>query len=522
MSWRRWVLTGGAVAVAGIVVAAVFVLRVGSSEAPAAGQPSQAGVADASTLAARFLGAWSRGDFTTAGSLTDDPANASANLAAVRGSLGINPDSRVLGVSGQSVGFRVSWPFEQGGVWTYDNTLTLVQPGKQALVHWALPVIHPKLTPGARLERQGRTGDAVVDRDGKPLLAWQGSQAQPVDAGVAPLLLPALGRVAGDHVTKGSAVVLVNGGAQEVLFGQQGGTAPLTSTLSGRTQATAQEAVDGASYPAILVAIQPSTGDILAVAQNAAAGSAPNALTGLYAPGSTFKIATATAVLERGAATTDTVLPCPGTVQTGQRSIPNDDQFSFAPLPLHSAFAHSCNTTFAQLAAGLPPDALADAAGQLGLNADFDIPGVATEAGKVEDTATGSAEQVETSIGQGKAQASPFGLALMAATVARGSAVTPRLWHGLDTTVNSGYQAPPAAVITSLRSMMREVVTGGTATGLQGSGKVYGKTGTAQFGDGSQANGWFTGYRDDLAFAVLLLGSNSSRPAVSVAAAFLR
>jgi cell division protein FtsI/penicillin-binding protein 2 len=48
-------------------------------------------------------------------------------------------------------------------------------------------------------------------------------------------------------------------------------------------------------------------------------------------------------------------------------------------------------------------------------------------------------------------------------------------------------------VIGSLRSMMREVVTGGTATGLNRSGQVFGKTGTAQLPDPSQANGWFAG-----------------------------
>ena len=76
-------------------------------------------------------------------------------------------------------------------------------------------------------------------------------------------------------------------------------------------------------------------------------------------------------------------------------------------------------------------------------------------------------------------------------------------------------------MIGPLRSMMREVVTGGTATGLNRSGKVFGKTGTAQLPDPSQANGWFAGYRGDVAFAVMIEVSNSSRPAVEMAAKFL-
>ncbi|HET6504236.1 MAG TPA: penicillin-binding transpeptidase domain-containing protein [Amycolatopsis sp.] len=532
MTWRRWVLAGGAVTMVAIVAAGVFVLRSepaptalsGSSGASGAGGTSD----DPGTVAGQYLTAWSRGEFSTAGALTDDSASAVAALTRVRSDLALDPDAEMTQVSGTSVKFRVSWTLDQGSVFSYDDSLTLVQSGQRWLVHWTPTLIHPRLTADGRLELRGQTGAAaVLDRDGTPLLSWQRGQAQPVDPNVAPLLLPGMGRVAGELAGKGKSVVLTRpGAADEVLYGEgRLNTGPLTSTLSGPTQAAAQAAVDGAGAPAMLVAIQPSTGDLLAVAQNTMAGAAPTALTGLYAPGSTFKIATATAVLEGGKAGPDTVLPCPSSVQIGQRTIPNDDGFAYPPLPLHSAFAHSCNTTFAQLASELPATALVGAADQLGLNADFAIPGISTEAGKIVAPAD-SAAQVESAIGQGTDQASPFGLALAAATVAAGKAVTPRLWHGTDpglqTAVTTPYQAPPGSVITELRSMMREVVTAGTATGLRGSGEVYGKTGTAQFGDGSQANGWFAGYRGDVAFAVLLLDTNSSTPAVSVAAAFLR
>ncbi|WP_235716234.1 hypothetical protein [Amycolatopsis sp. ATCC 39116] len=50
---------------------------------------------------------------------------------------------------------------------------------------------------------------------------------------------------------------------------------------------------------------------------------------------------------------------------------------------------------------------------------------------------------------------------------------------------------------------------------------MHGKTGTAQYGDGSQANGWFVGYRGDVAFSALTLATNSSKPAVALSAAFL-
>ncbi|WAL63648.1 penicillin-binding transpeptidase domain-containing protein [Amycolatopsis cynarae] len=523
---RKTVLAGGAIAVVAIMVAAVLVLRGGGSGDAAGGTTdvrATTAAADPSEVAAAFLRAWAGNDTGAAGALTDDPGGAAVALQAASSALGGTAVKITLRqVSGSSATFKVSWTLGSSRVWTYDSTLSLVRAGDGWKVHFVPSLIHPELGPGERFAvHSSGGGTAVADRDGKPLLTWQSDGAKPNGAAVAPLLAPGMARVAGE-AAQGWAVLLEQAdGTEKTLYSEgQPVQGPLVSTLSTAVQAAAQAAVDAQGAPAMLVAIQPSTGDLLAVAQNGAAGGAPTALSGLYAPGSTFKIVTAAAALERGAATADTVLPCPGSAQIGQRRIPNDDEFSFAPLPLHSAFAHSCNTTFAQLASGLSADALARAADQFGLNADFTIPGIDTELGKVV-AARDSAAQVEDAIGQGTVQASPLGLALMAATVAAGKAVTPKLWHDRATTVNTGYQGPPDAVVGALRSMMREVVTNGTATALQGSGRVFGKTGTAQFGDGSGANGWFAGYRDDVAFAVLLLGTNSSKPAVAASASFL-
>ncbi|GAB2958640.1 penicillin-binding protein [Amycolatopsis acidiphila] len=516
---KRWVLTGAAVVVVAIVVAAVVVLR-GGTDSP--NTASAASSEDSGDVVSRYLLAWSSGDDTAAGALTDDPAAAAAAFKAARTALAPTGFTATLKqVTGQTAAVHAKWTLGAGRVWNYDNNLELRHGDNGWRVHFTPAVIHPELRPGDRLAVRGASdGPAVSDRDGKPLMTWQADGPKAIDPAFAPLVLPGVGRLASD-TGKGWAVVLIDSANKVTSLYSEGParTKTLTTSLSSKAQTAAQAAVDAAGTPAMLVAVQPSTGDILAVAQNSRVTDG-NALTGLYAPGSTFKIATAAAVLEAGVATADTVLPCPGTVQLGQRTIPNDDQFSLPPLPLHSAFAHSCNTTFAQLASQLPADALAKAASQFGLNADFDVPGMTTEAGKVVPS-TGAADQVESAIGQGAVQASPFGLALMAATVCAGKAVTPELVRDYATSVTTGYQPPSGAVLGTLRSMMREVVTGGTATGLAGSGKVYGKTGTAQFGDGSHANGWFAGYRDDLAFSALLLGADSSKPAVSTSAAFL-
>ena len=135
-------------------------------------------------------------------------------------------------------------------------------------------------------------------------------------------------------------------------------------------QNAAQHAVDTQGRKAMIVVIKPSTGEILAVAQNAAADAdGPAATTGLYPPGSTFKIVTAGAAIDRNMATPNTLLGCPGQIDIGDRTIPNYDKFDLGTVPMAKAFANSCNTTFAELASRMPPTALTVAASQYGIGA---------------------------------------------------------------------------------------------------------------------------------------------------------
>ena len=304
-----------------------------------------------------------------------------------------------------------------------------------------------------------------------------------------------------------------NGAEVDVLNEVPGSPSPsVTISLDRAVQDSAQDAVNMVGRKAMIVAIKPSTGEILAVAQNAAADEdGPTATMGLYPPGSTFKIVTAGAAIDRDMATPNTLLGCPGHMDIGQRTIPNYGGFDLGTVPMSRAFASSCNTTFAELASRMPPKGLTTAAAQYGIGTDYVVDGITTVTGSVPPTVN-LTERTEDGFGQGKVLVSPFGMALVAATVAAGKTPVPQLIEGRPTEVSGDTTPISSKMLDGLRPMMQLVVTNGTATDLKGTGDVRGKTGEAEFNGGSHA--WFAGYRGDLAFAALIVGGGSSEYAV--------
>lgn len=295
----------------------------------------------------------------------------------------------------------------------------------------------------------------------------------------------------------------------------------ITTTLDPSVQSAAQSAVSGSGFASSIVAIRPSTGEVLAVAQNDAASAfGPVALQGHFPPGSTFKVVTTSAALGEGVVGANDTVSCPGVTSVDGRTIPNEDEFDLGQVSMGTAFARSCNTTQAMLSSGLSDAALRDTAAQLGVGTEMTIPGLDAYTGEVPVEPQGPA-RVEASIGQGTVTASPFGLALMSASVAAGgNLVLPMFFQGEPATVPN----PPApldpGVTSTMQDYMRQVVTSGTATNGGGIADLRGKTGTAETGTGAP-HGWFTGYVGDIAFAVLMQEADSSKPAVSMAANFL-
>jgi hypothetical protein len=339
----------------------------------------------------------------------------------------------------------------------------------------------------------------------------------PTDYHFAPALISQVKKAVIDELDgqAGWRVVSVNQNNVDlaVLHEVEPSPAPSVSiSLDRAVQNAAQHAVDNQGRQAMIVVIKPSTGEILAVAQNAAADAiGPLATTGLYPPGSTFKMVTAGAALERDMASPNTLLACPGHMDIGQRIIPNYGGFDLGVVPMSRAFASSCNTTFAELASRMPPRGLTQAANRYGIGLDYQVDGLSTVTGSVPPTVD-MAERTEDGFGQGRVLASPFGMALVAATVAAGKTPVPKLIEGRPTTIAGDTTPISEKMIEGLRPMMRLVVTNGTGKEIADCGAVFAKTGEAEFPGGSHA--WFAGYRGDLAFASLIVGGGSSEYAV--------
>lgn len=315
----------------------------------------------------------------------------------------------------------------------------------------------------------------------------------------------------------GWRVVSVNRDGVDVAVLTETEAAPASAVQVGldrAVQIAAQQAVGFTDRPTMIVAVRPSTGEILAIAQNEKADEdGAIALHGLYPPGSTFKIVTASAALEEGLVETGSMVACPGETVIGQRTVPNYGGFALGTVPMVQAFAASCNTTFAQLAADMDADALTDAAADFGLGVDLEVPGLKVATGSV-PPAEDLVQRAEDGFGQGRVVTSPLGMALTAATVAAGRLEAPRLLPGDGAQLPSRVHPLDPGVAESLRTMMREVVVSGTGSSIADQGEVFGKTGEAEFDGGSHS--WFAGYRGDLAFATLIVGGGGSDAAVAV------
>jgi cell division protein FtsI/penicillin-binding protein 2 len=296
---------------------------------------------------------------------------------------------------------------------------------------------------------------------------------------------------------------------------------PVVVTIDPAVQQAAESALSDVTLPAGLVAIDVPTGQIRAVVSKPDGGF-ERALDGAYPPGSTFKVITSAALLLAGN-TASTPAPGPAAITVNGRVFHNFEGESGAALNLAGAFQISCNNAFIGLADKLPSEDLPSAAARFGFGSKWSI-GVPSYGGTFPKPID-RAELAASAIGQGRVLASPLQMASVAAAVASGQWHQPALTTKPAPRPTATAPALPGSVVATLQSFMASVVQpGGTAAGAGLPPGTFGKTGTAEFGNGNPppTHAWFIGYRGNIAFAVIVEGGGvGGQVAAPLAARFL-
>ncbi|MGA8218718.1 MAG: penicillin-binding protein 2 [Solirubrobacterales bacterium] len=300
---------------------------------------------------------------------------------------------------------------------------------------------------------------------------------------------------------------------------------------SALNPAAQRAAVDGlAGRRGAVVAIVPSTGEVKAmvsvpeydpnVVENSKTfqrlntdNSAPlfnRATQAGYPPGSTMKVVTATAAIDSGEFTPDSVLSgrSPQTIDGVPLSNSGGEQFG--DIPMTTALTNSVNTWWAQVGEKLGKDTMFKYMERYGFNAKprLDYPGFQLAASGVYSgnrllTPSNPIDIGRVAIGQERLRVTPLQMAEVAATVAnKGELMEPRLWSkvidpdGRETKLDPARQSRVMSENTAsqLNSMMQDVVSEGTGTAAALTGiDAAGKTGTAEISPGVN-DAWFIGF----------------------------
>ena len=228
---------------------------------------------------------------------------------------------------------------------------------------------------------------------------------------------------------------------------------------------------------------------------------------GLYPPGSTFKIIDCIDLLEENPdAVKDYSFECSGVFEQGGESIHCYDYEVHGRITLEESFAHSCNSSFANIGLNMiSPDTMSDTLRSLLFNSKlpYDLPYVRSSVNMPDTLSTEGIMQM--SIGQGTTSMTPLHLNMITSAVANGGVLMrPPLVDELPDAKgrtlrvygNEAYGSlMPEEVAQQVVQFMRAVVTDGTASSLSGRDyEAAGKTGSAEFDNNKSSHAWFTGF----------------------------
>jgi Penicillin binding protein transpeptidase domain/NTF2-like N-terminal transpeptidase domain len=509
--------------------------------------------------AASYLSDWQRGDYRAMNKVSVHVPHGglATPLGQFAAQVGLRQIHLVLGrVTPDSAGAQARYTataeLASSHVWHYSGQLQLVKQNRAWWVSWSPSAIYPSLKAGERFvlhavwPARGQilgTGGTVLS---SPAAIAQSGSISLLTGNIV-TATAAQAKALGAPYQKGD--LIGEGGIEQAFQARLAGRPSLTIKIQGpgshldatvahfpsvagqpvqtsidmRYQLAASHAVSTAatSKPVDMVVLQPSTGRVLAVIERP--GGFDRALSGIFPPGSTFKVVTASALTKKGLRPSSAV-QCPPTVTIDGRTFHNFDNEQAGRTSLLNAFAISCNTTFAMLATQhLNGSSLASMAKTFGFNAKPAL-GIPATLGHFK-TPHQEVDLAADAFGQGTDLVNPLSQASVAAAIENGTWRPPQLVTNPAPPQSAQPRKLSGGLLNSLRPMMRAVVTKGTAAGVGFPPGVYGKTGTAEYGSGSNppSHAWFIGYRGDLAFAVLVegggVGADASAP---IANAFLR
>ena len=347
--------------------------------------------------------------------------------------------------------------------------------------------------------------------------------SQPVGYSIA-----AQGRAAGLELSRGPELRGVKTGLDSI-FGQLSPRPvgdDVQTTLDPKAQRVAAQQLGGRAGS--VVALDPRTGAVLAMYANPTYNNnnvvkpAPgdsfvnNSTQAAWPPGSTFKVVTATAAIDSGKYTPNSVVNGDSPKPISGVPLQNDNNQSFGNIDLTTALTFSVNTVWAQVAENVGRRTMTDYMKRFGFYAKppLDYPPFQLRAsvpldphGRPYPPGSPNEDIGRIGIGQGGLLVTPLQMAMVAAAVANGGKLmTPHLTDKvvdqdgrtvktIDPTTYQQVMKPSTA--QALSQMMRRVVEEGTGTPAQLGGiSVAGKTGTASIGatGSGLTQPWFIGF----------------------------
>ncbi len=323
----------------------------------------------------------------------------------------------------------------------------------------------------------------------------------------------------------------------------------LTITIDDSLQSEAYDKLEG--YKGSIIIMDTETGEIYTMASNPGINvsnldeeweeiiqreDSPlinRATSGLYAPGSIFKIITATGILED--LDPEETYTSTGSITEDGYTLRDFDEIAYGPVALKDAFRQSVNTYFAYMGLELGETKLVELEKRymLGEQIPFDIN---VEKSRIQTSNMSTADIMATSIGQGKTLVTPLNMVMMSAAIANeGNMLRPVLVKEImdhegevlstgSTKVISNVASPEIA--EEINEMMVTVVNsrGGTGSGAAISNvTMAGKTGTAEV-EGKESHAWFTGFApaEDPKLAIVVMLENVGHTGGKVAAPIAR